>query len=317
MKAFLAYLESTHRDFIRCYPDYDGFRGFGDWLSINAETPHDLIGTAFLAYSAKLLAQIADVLGHPSDQAHYEDVFKSARQAFQNRYVTPDGLLAPPTQTAYLLALHFDLLPEHQRARAAQELVDDIGRRGWHISAGFVGSSYVNPVLTAIGRPDVAYKLLFQKTWPSWLYPVTKGATTIWERWDGWTEEKGFQDAGMNSFNHYAYGAIGMWLYQSVAGIDMGAPGYKKIVLKPVPGDGLTWAKAHLDSVHGRIESAWTNEAGRFVWDVVVPPNTTAVAYVPVSEGRSATASEGAIGQGVTDEYAAFSLASGRYHFES
>ena len=197
-------------------------------------------------------------------------------------------MLTPPTQTAYLLALHFDLLPEVQRAAAAQELVDDIGRRGWHLSAGFVGSPYINHVLTDMGRTDVAYKLLFQKSWPSWLYAVTKGATTIWERWDGWTEERGFQDITMNSFNHYAYGAIGSWLYEKVAGIDLdeASPGYKKILFHPSLGEGLTSAKATLDSIHGRIESAWSTDSGKFVWDIRVPANTTGVVILPNSDAK-------------------------------
>ncbi|HVL38391.1 MAG TPA: alpha-L-rhamnosidase C-terminal domain-containing protein, partial [Fimbriimonadaceae bacterium] len=159
-----------------------------------------------------------------------------------------------------------------------------IGKRGWHLSTGFVGTPYINHVLTAEGRVDAAYKLLLQKTWPSWLYPVTVGATTIWERWDGWTEEKGFQDPGMNSFNHYAYGAIGDWLYRTVAGIDLLEPGYRRILFRPLPGGDITWARGSLESPYGRIESHWRIEDGRFKWKVVVPPNTSAEAWLPGSE---------------------------------
>jgi alpha-L-rhamnosidase len=132
--------------------------------------------------------------------------------------------------------------------------------------------------------------LLFQKEWPSWLYAVTQGATTIWERWDGWTHDKGFQDSSMNSFNHYAYGAIGAWLYQVVAGIDLDpdVPGYQKFILRPQPGAGLTWAKAHLDTLHGRIESEWRIENGTFNWRFVVPPNTSAQVFVPGGESYEA-----------------------------
>ncbi len=281
MERFMGYLESTAKDHIRCYSDYEGFKGFGDWLSIKAETPHDLIGTAFLAYDADLMSRIAGVLGKAEDETRYRELFETVKAAFQRRYVTPDGLVTPQTQTAYLLALHFNLLPEGARETAALELVADMKKRGWHLSAGFVGSSYVNPVLSAVGRDDVAFRLLLQQTWPSWLYAVTKGATTIWERWDGWTEENGFQDAGMNSFNHYAYGAIGSWLYERVAGIDVGAPGYKQIRMAPTPGEGITWVKASLESVHGRIESSWRIEDGRFTWDVLVPANATAIVSPP------------------------------------
>ncbi|MEZ0326542.1 MAG: family 78 glycoside hydrolase catalytic domain [Fimbriimonas sp.] len=281
MVRFMDYLESTANDHIRCYPDYEGFKGFGDWLSIKAETPQDLIGTAFLAYDADLMSRIAGILGKQDDQDRYAKLFETVKAAFQKRYVTPDGLVTPQTQTAYLLALHFNLLPERQREVAAKELVADMKKRGWHLSAGFVGSSYVNPVLSAVGMNDVAFKLLHQKTWPSWLYAVTKGATTIWERWDGWTEENGFQDPGMNSFNHYAYGAIGSWLYEKVAGIDVGQAGYKQIRMTPTPGEGITWVKASLNSIHGRIESNWAVENNSFTWDVLIPPNTSATLEAP------------------------------------
>jgi alpha-L-rhamnosidase len=282
MERFMGYLEATHQGHIRCYPEYPDFKGFGDWLSIKADTPHDLIGTAFFAYDAWLMADIARVLGRTADEERYQALFETVRAAFQGRYLTSDGLVTPQTQTAYLLALQFDLLPEEVRPTATRELVRDIERRGWHLSAGFVGSPYMNHVLSRAGRDDVAFRLMGQRTWPSWLYSVTKGATTIWERWDGWTEENGFQDPGMNSFNHYAYGAIGAWLYQRVAGIDIGAPGYKHILMEPTPGEGITNVTAHLDSVHGRIESRWQVTGEQFAWDVLVPPNTTAILRVPL-----------------------------------
>ncbi len=199
--------------------------------------------------------------------------------------------LFTPTQTAYVLALHFDLLPARLRALAVAELVADIERRGLHLSTGFVGSSYLPYVLSDNGRLDVAYALLHQQTWPSWLYAVTQGATTIWERWDGYTEENGFQDPGMNSFNHYAYGAIGAWLYSTVAGIevDPAQPGYKHAILRPQPGGGLTRAQATLQTLYGELTSAWAIENGVFTWRVVVPPNTTATAYVPLADGRTVT----------------------------
>lgn len=280
-KAFVDYLVNTAKDWIRVYDGYTGFRGFGDWLSTNADTPPDLIGTAFLAYSARLLSEVADALGNKDDQAKYESVSASAKAAFQRRYITPAGLVASHTQTAYVLALFFDLLQPEQTEEAVQALVNDIGKRNWHLSTGFVGTPYIQHVLTAAGRTDVAYRLLFQKTWPSWLYPVTQGATTIWERWDGWTEDKGFQTPEMNSFNHYAYGAVGHWLYATVAGLDLGAPAYKVIRFHPTPGEGLTHAKATLDSIRGLVESAWTIADGKFHYEVTVPPCCTAIVELP------------------------------------
>jgi alpha-L-rhamnosidase len=162
-------------------------------------------------------------------------------------------------------------------------LVGDIVKRGWHLSTGFVGTPYLMPVLARFGKLDVAYKLLFQQSWPSWLYPVTQDATTIWERWDGWTQEKGFQDPGMNSFNHYAYGSIGSWLYAVVAGIDVDPtqPGYKHIIFRPQPGGDLNHARATLNSMYGTIVSDWRIKDGKFQWDIIIPPNTTATVYLP------------------------------------
>jgi alpha-L-rhamnosidase len=315
MKAYVDFLEADAIDLIRSHPDKKGFHGFGDWLSTKAETPNDLIGTAFLAYSARLLSKIASVLGESDDSFRYGDLFERAKAAFQRRFVSPEGYIVANAQTAYVLALHFDLLPQEVRKTAVQALVDDIGRRGWHLSTGFVGTPYISQVLSENGRLDAAYKLLFQKSWPSWLYSVTQGATTIWERWDGWTHDKGFQDVGMNSFNHYAYGAIGAWLYAAVAGIDVDEehPGYEHIVLRPQPGGGLTHAKATLDSIHGRIESAWRIEDGVWVWDVIVPPNTTATAYLPCDDSSriSSPADLGSAANGST----LVNLPSGHYSF--
>lgn len=324
MTRFMAFMLDTSPGYIRCAPDFDGWPGFGDWLSINAETPRELIGTAFLAYDAHLMAQIADVLGKTDEADRYRKLFTAVKEAFGKRYLkgsqfTPSGELSEqmkkqvagadatsrgnlkavdygpissevfntdfftPTQTSYVLALHFDLLPEDLRGLAVDELVADIERRELHLSTGFVGSPYLPHVLSSNGRLDIAYKLLNQKSWPSWLYAVTQGATTIWERWDGWTDENGFQDPGMNSFNHYAYGAIGAWLYNTVAGIkiDTAQPGYKHIILSPEPGGELTQACGKLNTLYGELRSEWQITDGTFDWTVVVPPNTTATVQLP------------------------------------
>src|SRR6185437_15970733 len=172
--------------------------------------------------------------------------------------VAKDGRIAGNTQCAYAMALKFELLPEDVRPRAAQYLQDDIKSKGGHLSTGFLGVSYLLPVLTEAGKADSAYALLLQDTFPSWLFSVNHGATTIWERWDGWTEEHGFQDPGMNSFNHYSLGSVGEWMFATVAGIDLSEPGFKHILIKPIPGGSLTYAKASYDSIRGRIESGWT-----------------------------------------------------------
>ncbi len=288
LERFMGYLAKTSADKIRCKPGWGGFEGFGDWLSINAETSKDLIGTAFYAYSAGLMAGIAAALGKKEDAKKYKTLADEVRKVFIHRFVTPAGLVAGQTQTAYVLALKFDLLPEALRPVAVAELVRDIEGRGNHLSTGFVGASHLPHVLSRFGRMDTAYTLLFQKTWPSWLYPVTQGATTIWERWDGWTHDKGFQDAGMNSFNHYAYGAIGSWLYQVVAGLqaDPEKPGYKHFILHPHPGPGITSAKAVHESVYGRIVTDWKIKGKELAWNVEVPVNTTATVIIPAKNGK-------------------------------
>lgn len=324
MRRFMDFLLATSPGYIRCAADYEGWPGFGDWLSINAATPRDLIGTAFLAYDAQLMTQIANVLGKKRDAAAYSKLFEDVKTAFGTHYLIgsstpavpprPSAMrkrmddadatsrgnlkavdygpvtsqvfnteLFTPTQTAYVLALHFDLLPAALRPLAAAELVADIQRRGKHLSTGFVGAPYLPHVLSNNGQLNTAYALLYQTSWPSWLYSVTQGATTIWERWDGWTAENGFQNPGMNSFNHYAYGSIGDWLYSAVAGIDIDpdAPGYKHAILRPQPDGKLTHASGKLQTLYGELVSEWKIENGAFHWQVVVPPNTCATAHIP------------------------------------
>jgi alpha-L-rhamnosidase len=178
--------------------------------------------------------------------------------------------------------LSFDLLPESMRAEAADRLAADV-RKFKHLTTGFLGASDLTWALSNSGHLEEAYMLLNRQEYPSWLYPVTKGATTIWERWDGIKEDGTFQDPGMNSFNHYAYGAIGMWMYSVVAGLglDEAQPAYKHIFIAPRPGGGLSYAKASVDSVYGRVSSAWELADGKFKLKVEVPPNTTATVTMP------------------------------------
>jgi len=332
MCRFVDFLGTQSRGGIRLHPDLKRWDGFGDWLALDGSgrteggTPKDLIGTAFYVHCARLLATISDLLDRPKEATRYRSVAKRAAQAFQRRYVTADGLVSGNTQTSYVLALHFDLVPVALRPRLVQNLVRDIEHRGDKLGTGFVGTPFLLHVLTQGGRLDVAYRLLHQTGWPSWLYPVTQGATTIWERWDGWTKEKGFQDIGMNSFNHYAYGAVGEWLYRTVAGIDIDSavPGYQSIRLAPRPGGKLMAARGRLDSMHGRIVSDWRMTPGHFVWKVEIPPNTRATVRFPVPlsarivEGRISLAkSRGVSGIACDGDAPTCALASGRYIFSA
>jgi alpha-L-rhamnosidase len=288
MQRFIAWLQANCRDHIRA-DEHWKWKGYGDWLNMNAETPKDLIGTAFYAHCADLMSRIATVLGRTDDAATYRSLFETVRSAWQRRYLTPGGLVASQTQTADVLALHFDLLPGDVRPIVLEALVADIRSRGNHLSTGFVGTPYLLHVLSDNGQLDLAYELLLQKTFPSWLFPVTHGATTMWERWDGWTPEKGFHDAGMNSYNHYAYGAVGAWMYAVVAGIELdpSRPGYQHVRIQPRPGGTLTHAGATLDSAHGRIESRWSLQAGTLTLHATIPANVTATIRVPTSDPSS------------------------------
>ena len=298
---------------------------FGDWLSIAADTPKDVLGTAYYAYDASLMARMARALGRTSEAARYDALFGHIKSAFNAAYVSPDGRIKGDTQTAYVLALRFNLLPDTLRPLAAQRLVADIAAKNNHLSTGFVGVGYLCPVLTETGHNDVAYRLLLNDTFPSWGYSIKQGATTIWERWDGYTKEKGFQDPGMNSFNHYSLGSVGQWLYQDVAGIDTdpNQPGFAHILIRPHPGPGLTQARAIYDSIRGRIACAWHTGGAGLTLDVTVPANTTATVFVPAPGGADVT--EGGVpaarapgvssAQRVGDQVVV-SIGSGSYHFQ-
>lgn len=297
---------------------------YGDWLSINADTPKALIGTAFFAYSTHLLAQSYRAVGRDEEAQKYQQLFEDIKAAFNKRFVKPDGHIEGDTQCAYAMALKFDLLPENLRAQVAQRLCDDIKAKGDHLSTGFIGVGYLLPVLTQTGHPDVAYRLLFQDSFPSWLFSVKQGATTIWERWDGWTPEKGFQDPGMNSFNHYSLGSCGEYLFGGIGGIRPATPGYKDIMIRPIIGSGLTWANASYDSIHGKIATAWKREGNRLELKVVIPVNTTATVCLPgsdissVQEGsRSAWAAEGVKLLRLEQGKIYFEVGSGTYQFVS
>ncbi len=270
---------------------------------------------------AQLMSEIARVVGKNDDAEKYSSLFEKVRSAWRGRFIKSDGALTVKTQTAFVLALHFDLLPVELREKIVEALVADIESRGMHLSTGFVGTPYLNHVLAKAGRMDVAYALLNQRTFPSWLYPITQGATTMWERWDAWTHDKGFNDTGMNSFNHYAYGAIGDWMYSTIAGIDLDVreAGYKRIVIRPRPGGGLSWARGALESISGRIESEWWIENGRMRLEILIPANTSALLDIPTSDtggitesGKPATQSEGVR----LVEKATFEVRAGRYSFD-
>ena len=299
-------------------PEY----GYGDWLSINADTPKAVLATAYFAYSTSLMARIAGVLGKKADATKYTRLFESISRAFNKAYVDADGRIKGETQTDYVLALAFDLLPEDRRPLAVKHLTANIEQRGWLLSTGFLGTKDLMPVLTAAGRNDVAYRLLHNKRFPSWGFSIKHGATSIWERWNGWTPDEGFGDPGMNSFAHYAFGAVAEWLFRVVAGIDTDGPGFKLIVIRPQPGGKLKHASAHYDSVRGRIASSWQRSKSGLTLSVAVPANTTAEVHVPAADatavkesGKPATKAEGVKFLRMANSAAVFEVGSGEYEF--
>jgi alpha-L-rhamnosidase len=284
MKRWIAYLKNSAPEGIR--PE----QGYGDWLALDKEnpkrnddtnTPKSLVGTAFYAWSTELTARTADVLGHADEAKALREQRDYVRDAFQKKFIAADGTVAGKTQTGCLLALAFDLAPETQREKILTDLVADIEARGWHLSTGFVGTGILMPTLSACGRNDVAFKLLMQETYPGWLYSIHQGATTMWERWNSYTKDKGFGLASMNSFNHYAYGAVGEWMYATIGGLNAVEPGYKKILIKPVIGGGLTHARCTLKTPYGTLSSDWKLTGDTFELKTVVPPNTTATIELP------------------------------------
>jgi alpha-L-rhamnosidase len=282
---------------------------FGDWLAFattradypGATTGKDLIATAYFAHSTDLLARSARVLGREEDARAYEELFVKIRDAFQHEYVTPRGRVGENTQTAYVLALSFGLLPDSLQAQAAERLAADVRAHDNHLTTGFLGTPDLTEVLSRYGHLDVAYRLLTQDTYPSWLYPVKRGATTIWERWDGIRPDSTFQDPGMNSFNHYAYGAIGDWMYRVVAGIeiDPAHPGYQHVLIQPHPGGGVTHARAALETQYGRVASGWELHDGTLAVDVEVPPNASATVRLPHATLAQVTESGSALSRAV------------------
>jgi alpha-L-rhamnosidase len=330
MTKWIEYMEK------RAGADYvwDGDYHFGDWLAYaapssqapgypGATTDKDFIATAFFAFSTSLVQRTAQLLGKPDDAAKYGELLARIKSAFRKEFVTETGRVGENTQTAYAVALQFELLPDELRSVAAKRLAAEVRARK-HLTTGFIGTPYLCHVLSRYGYLDEAYQLLNREQYPSWLFPVKQGATTIWERWDGQKPDGTFQDVGMNSFNHYAYGAIGEWMYRVMAGIeiDPSSPGYKHILIQPQPGGGFSRVKASHQTMYGRVTSAWTHKDGKFELDVEVPPNTTATVRLPkarlpgVTEGeRGLTNGNGIAATRQDGNAVVVELGSGQYRF--
>jgi alpha-L-rhamnosidase len=304
---------------------------FGDWLAFastasdypGATTGKDLIAAAFYAHSTDLLQRAAAVLGKKEEAAEYAALLPKIKEAWVREFVTSTGRVGENTQTAYALALQFDLLPENLRAEAARRLAAEVKSRG-HLTTGFVGTPYLCHVLARFGHLDLAYKLLNREEYPSWLYPVKQGATTIWERWDGQKPDGSFQSVGMNSFNHYAYGAIGEWMYRVVAGLELDPrePGYRHVLAQPQPGGRLASAEARLQTPYGEAASGWALADGKATVSVAVPPNARGTVRLPaatlagVTEGGVAVATAPGVRSALQDgDAVVVEVGSGSYRF--
>lgn len=306
---------------------------FGDWLALDAPensniglTAKEYIATAFFAYSTRILRDTAEILDRDDDYKKYNELLEKITEKFNQEFVTPNGRLSESTQTAYVLALHFDLLKEKDRKKAAAILADYVAERDGHLTTGFVGTPYLNHVLSDNGYLELAYELLEREEYPSWLYPITKGATTIWEHWDGIKEDGSFWSGTlMNSFNHYAYGAVADWIYGVVGGIksDIENSGFKRFTIAPRPGGSLKSAKTSFDSIYGMIVSKWEIINNQFELEVEIPANTEAEVILENIDPKSVKESNKDISKDIVgikkekelDDQLILKVKSGKYKF--
>jgi alpha-L-rhamnosidase len=277
MEKWMLHIRDSNPDYLWLH---ERGNDYGDWLAIGSDTPKDLIATAYWAYDASLMQKMALALGHNAEAKSYQLLFNNISAAFHAKYVKPDGTVGSGSQTSYVLALHMHLLSEKERAVASDKLVADVQAHDWHLTTGFLGTPYLLLELSASGHSDVAYRLLLQDTFPSWRYMIEHGATTMWERWNS---DQMLGDPDMNSFNHYAYGAVAEWLYTYVAGIEVDPddPGFHHVRMHPQFDSRLGHVEATYNSPYGAIHSAWTVIGSTTTWNVMLPPNTTALLYFP------------------------------------
>ncbi len=294
-KKWVAYYQSK----IRKKPFLPKMHSFADWLqpypsktgklANRGDTPKDVIHAAFFAHSANLISKIAAVLGKTDDEKKYKTLHKSVANAFEKAFFNEGRFTGTKqTQTSYLLAIHFNLLKPENKLKAQNYLLEEIKKADNHLGTGFLGTPILPKVLDNMGEIDLMYEILFKETYPSWFYSINQGATTMWERWNSFSKESGFNTQSMNSLNHYAYGAIGQWMYERIAGLSSLAPGYKKIKIAPIPNTKfLTSASASLNTLYGTASSSWKIENNTFYLNVEVPPNTTAEIHIPTTQKES------------------------------
>jgi alpha-L-rhamnosidase len=322
---YMDYLARTSKGLVR------GTGSYGDWLRLAGPQHSEAIGTAYYYYAARLMTRMAEALGKGDDAQKYRELAEAIRAVFVKTFIKSDGRIVDGKnetgQTFYALAFGLELVPAELKSLAAGQFVASIKKEDDHLATGFLGTPFVLFALQKAGHPELAYKLVLNKTYPSWLQQVIWGSTTMWERWDGWRPDKGFQDPGMNSFNHYWLGCVSEWLFTQAAGIDSDGPGFERITLRPEivkPEAGFSWVKATYNSIRGPIASAWKLDQGQFELNVTVPGNSVATVYIPAGNaadvtenGKPASQAQGVKFLRQEGDRAVFEIGSGRFAFQS
>ncbi|MEU1050493.1 family 78 glycoside hydrolase catalytic domain [Streptomyces sp. NPDC005897] len=291
MKRYVDFLDADSTGHIR------SAGGYLDWLNLDDQTPADVLDTAFVAKSTREFAQMAAAIGRDDDAAVYQRRHEAIRSAYRAAFIGADGTVKGDSQTSYILTLTNDLVPADRRDAVVDRFVETLKRRDYHLSTGFLGVDGLLPALTRAGRSDIAYRLLQHEDYPSWGYEIGKGATTVWERWNSINPDGSFNDVGMNSFNHYAYGAVGEWMYRTMAGVSAAEPGYRKVLIDPEPGEGIDHVDFSHETPYGTVRSAWDTKAGPMTLDVTVPANTTAEVRIPAANRWAVTEGGKPIGE--------------------
>ncbi|MBK9388709.1 MAG: family 78 glycoside hydrolase catalytic domain [Bacteroidetes bacterium] len=304
---------------------------YGDWLNGNtlnaegfpktgAQIPSEVFSTIMLYNSVVTVSKMAAVSGLPEKESYYNDLAGRIKTAFRENFIDSDGKIEGDAQACYALALHYNIFPKEMENTLEKRMIDKFIPYSGRMNTGFHSTPCLMKELVKRGYTDKAYQLLETSEFPSWGYSIAQGATSIWERWDGYVKGRGFQGAGMNSFNHYAFGAIGEWMYENILGIqpDYDSPGFRHFILKPLPGGTLTWAKGSFDSFSGKIEAGWTKDGNKFEYNFTIPPNTSATVYIPAkSSDKAAIFADQAEGEfsntGYAEGYAVFEIKSGTY----
>ncbi|MCX4538928.1 family 78 glycoside hydrolase catalytic domain (plasmid) [Streptomyces sp. NBC_00841] len=321
MKKFLGFVKNGAGDDL-----IDSARGnWNDWLNLDDNTGTDVLGTAYYAEDARMLSEMAKAIGEDADSATYAKLSADVRDAFTSKLVAADGTVQGGSQTAYAMALGMNLVTDPAlREKVGEKFVAKLKTSDYHLTTGFLGTPWLLPALSSIGRSDLAYTMILKKDYPSWGYEIEHGATTMWERWNSINPDGSFGDVSMNSFNHYAYGAVGDWMYQNIGGISAIKAGYKESKIAPAMGGDLTSGHGTYESVYGTIGSNWKKTDQGMSLDITVPVNTTSRVSIParnieaVTEGgtpitKADGVSDVSVGKGVVT----FTVGSGSYSIHS